>query len=107
MLHEPATPAGRDPSGPYKMQLGIRMFIFYLLFYASFVAINLIFPSMMGMIIFQGLNLATVYGFALIVVALIEALIYDAFCRNKEAEFSQAKKQQNDSAGSQKGKGAI
>ena len=41
MLHEPATPAGKDPAGPYKARLGIRMFVFYALFYASFVAINL------------------------------------------------------------------
>jgi hypothetical protein len=41
----------------------------------------------------MGLNLATVYGIALIIVALIEALIYDAMCRRKEAEFARAEKQ--------------
>lgn len=40
----------------------------------------------MGEIVLAGLNLATVYGFALIIVALIEALVYDAMCRRKEAE---------------------
>ena len=48
----------------------------------------------MGTIVFAGLNLATVYGFALIIVALIAALIYDALCRRKEAEFARAEKQQ-------------
>lgn len=95
MLHEPATPAAKDPSGPYKIKLGVRMFIVYMLFYAVFVAINLIFPKSMGTIIFAGLNLVTVYGFALIIVALIEALIYDFFCRKKEAFY----KKQEDSAG--------
>jgi hypothetical protein len=90
MLHEPAKPVGKDPAGPYKMRLGIWMFVFYSLFYASFVAINLISPRTMGAILFLGLNLATVYGFALIIVALIEALVYDAMCRKKEAEFAQA-----------------
>lgn len=85
MLHEPATPAEKDPSGPYKIKLGVRMFIIYLLFYASFVAINLISPKSMALIVFAGLNLATVFGFALIIVALIEALIYDGLCRKKEA----------------------
>ncbi len=47
----------------------------------------------MGTIVFAGLNLATVYGFALIIVALIEALIYDCMCRKKEAEYAQAEKQ--------------
>jgi hypothetical protein len=96
MLHEPATPAGKDLAGPYKMRLGIRMFIFYTLFYAGFVAINLLFPLAMGTIIFMGLNLATVYGFALIIVALIEALVYNAFCSRKEAQFASAERHQGD-----------
>ena len=104
MLHEPATPAGKDPASPYKTRLGIRMFIVYAIFYAGFVAINLISPLTMSTIVFAGLNLATVYGFALIIGALIEALIYDALCRRKEAEFARAEKQQSDQASSGKGK---
>ena len=96
MLHEPAKPVGKDPAGPYKMRLGIWMFVAYSLFYASFVAINLIFPLAMGRVVFLGLNLATVYGFALIVVALIEALVYDALCRKKEAELAQTETQHAD-----------
>lgn len=92
MLHEPATPAGKDPAGPYKTRLGIWMFVFYSIFYASFVAINLLNPLAMAAIVFAGLNLATVYGFALIIVALIEALVYDGMCRKKEAEFAKAEK---------------
>ncbi len=88
MHHEPATPAGKDPAGPYKARLGIWMFAFYALFYAGFVAINLLSPQTMGMTVLAGLNLATVYGFALIIGALIEALIYDALCRKKEAELA-------------------
>lgn len=102
MLHEPATPVGKDPAGPYKMRLGIWMFVFYALFYASFVAINLLSPLAMAAIVFAGLNLATVYGFMLIIVALIEALIYDAMCRKKEAEFAQAEKAMNDKGKSKK-----
>jgi hypothetical protein len=94
MLHEPATPAGKDPAGPYKMRLGIRMFFAYSLFYASFVAINLLSPETMGAIVFAGLNLATVYGFALIIVALIEALVYNRMCRRKEAELAHSAEQQ-------------
>lgn len=84
MLHEPAKPVGEDPAEPYKVRLGIWMFLFYGLFYAGFVAINLIRPLLMEASVFMGLNLATVYGFALIVVALIEALIYDYLCRRQE-----------------------
>lgn len=104
MLHEPATPVGKDPTGPYKMRLGIWMFAFYSLFYASFVAINLLNPMAMGAIVFWGLNLATVFGFTLIIVALIEALIYDALCRKKEVEFARSEKQ-TDSKSSLEGRG--
>jgi len=86
MIHEPATPVGKDPAGPYKMRLGLWMFLFYSLFYAGFVAINLLSPLAMSKIVFAGLNLATVYGLLLIIVALIEALVYNALCHKKEAE---------------------
>lgn len=104
MQHEPATPAGKDPAGPYKMRLGIWMFVFYSLFYAGFVAINLLSPRAMGTIILAGLNLATVYGFALIVVALIEALVYDGMCRKKEAELAPAGKHRGGKKTSKKAK---
>ena len=89
MSHEPAPPVGKDLTRLYKVRLGIWMFVFYSLFYAGFVAINLISPQTMATIIVAGLNLATVYGFSLIVVALIEALIYDWMCRKKEADSEQ------------------
>ena len=84
MLHEPAAQSGKDSAAPYKSRLGVWMFVFYSLFYAGFVAINLGAPLMMEATVFMGLNLATVYGFALIIVALIQALIYDELCRTKE-----------------------
>lgn len=93
MLHEPATPAGKDPAAPYKMRLGLKMFAAYAIFYAGFVAINLLSPLTMATIVFAGLNLATVYGFALIIVALVQALIYNVLCNRKEAEFARAEQQ--------------
>jgi len=84
MLHAPATPTGKDPAAAYKTRLGIWMFLFYLLFYAVFVAINVGRPLLMERTVCMGLNLATVYGFALIVAALLQALVYDALCRSRE-----------------------
>lgn len=84
MLHEPAKPTGRDLAASYKMRLGVWMFLVYSLFYAGFVAINLINPLAMEKEIVFGLNLAVVYGFGLIVVALIFALIYNHLCNAKE-----------------------
>lgn len=84
MLHEPAVPVGKDPAQHYKMRLGVWMVICYSLFYAGFVAINLLRPLLMEKPILAGLNLATVYGFALILVALVQALVYDGMCRAQE-----------------------
>lgn len=99
MLHEPAAPVEKNPAGPYKTRLGIWMFVLYSLFYAGFVAINLASPTSMASVVFAGLNLATVYGFALIIVALIAALIYNAMCNRKEAELA------DQPGASEKGKG--
>jgi hypothetical protein len=60
------------------------MFACYSLFYAVFVAINLKWPLLMERPVLAGMNLATVYGFALIFVALAQALVYDALCRRRE-----------------------
>lgn len=84
MLHQPASSGGKDPAAPYKSRVGVRMFILYALFYAGFVIINLTSPLSMEKIVLMGLNLATVYGFALIIVALLLALVYDALCRKQE-----------------------
>ncbi len=84
MLHEPAAQSGHDPSASYKARLGVWMFICYCLFYISFVVINLSRPLWMEVKVLLGMNLATVYGFALIIVALVQAVIYDALCRAHE-----------------------
>ena len=88
MLHDPATPSGRDPAAPYKARLGLRMFALYTVFYAGFVAITFLSPLTMATIVVAGLNLATVYGMALIIAAVVQALVYNAMCRRKEAEFA-------------------
>jgi uncharacterized membrane protein (DUF485 family) len=88
MLHEPATPSGRDPAGPYKARLGIWMFALYTVFYAGFVAINLLSPPTMATIVVAGLNLATVYGMGLIVLAIVQALIYNHMCTRREDELA-------------------
>lgn len=84
MLHAPAAPVGKDPAASYKSRLGIWMFLCYLVIYVVFVAINVARPLLMERIVWRGMNLATVYGFALIVIALLQALIYDALCRSRE-----------------------
>ena len=71
-------------SAPKLGNLGVFMFIPYAIVYTGFVAINLIKPTLMEAIIIFGLNLAVVYGFGLILFALILALIYNHKCASKE-----------------------
>lgn len=86
MLHEPAAQCGPDASAEYKQNIGVWMFLLYAVVYAVFVAINLLRPLWMEKTVFFGLNLAVVYGFALILFALIEALIYNHMCGSHEAD---------------------
>jgi uncharacterized membrane protein (DUF485 family) len=96
MLHEPASPSGKDPAAAYKSRLGVQMFAFYTVFYAGFVAINLLSPLTMATIVIAGLNLATVYGMALIVLALVQALVYNRKCSRKEQELARLEASKSD-----------
>jgi uncharacterized membrane protein (DUF485 family) len=42
----------------------------------------------MGIIVMAGLNLACVYGFGLIILAIIMGLIYNYMCTQKEYELN-------------------
>lgn len=85
MFHEPAAQSGKDPAFEYKRGLGIKMFIAYALFYAGFIVINLLDPTLMESVVFADLNLAVVYGFSLIIIALVLALFYNQACSKREA----------------------
>lgn len=89
MLHGPARQSGPDPASGYKTRLGVIMFIIYCIVYVGFVMMNVVSEGRaMQMIVFRGLNLAVVYGFGLIVFALILALVYNHLCTRKERELS-------------------
>jgi len=90
MLHEPAAQSGPDHAMGFKSKLGVRMFLIYAVVYAGFVAINIISPLTMEKVIVLGLNLAAVYGFGLIVFALLLALIYNSACSKREKEVNGA-----------------
>jgi uncharacterized membrane protein (DUF485 family) len=84
VLHQPAAPAGQDPAFAFKRRLGVILFALYALVYAGFVLINLLHPRLMGRLALGGLNLAVVYGFGLILFALLLALLYNAACNRRE-----------------------
>ncbi len=67
----------------YNTRLGLWLFLVYTSLYVGFVLINTFAADTMDMIVFAGLNLAIVYGFGLILAALVMALIYGAMCRTE------------------------
>ncbi|MHB0911844.1 MAG: DUF485 domain-containing protein [Armatimonadota bacterium] len=89
MDHGPSTEWGKDHASEYKTRLGLWMFLVYSIVYAGFVAINSIWPKLMERVV-GSVNLAVVYGFALIVLALVMALIYNALSGRAEERFNNA-----------------
>jgi uncharacterized membrane protein (DUF485 family) len=59
----------------------VILFIVYVLFYGGFMALSAFSPDTMSQPFLGGANLAVVYGFALIIAALVLALIYMKLCR--------------------------
>lgn len=67
-------------------RLGLILFFVYLAFYATFVLLAAFSPETMERLPWAGVNLAIWYGFALIIVAFVLALIYGALCHPSEPE---------------------
>ena len=89
MLHEPvAQDEGEDFAAEYKTKIGIRLFFVYGLVFAGFVAINTFAPAVMGRIVLFGLNLAIIYGFFLIIFAVVLGMVYNNMCTAKEKELN-------------------
>ena len=85
MLHEPTNVVtGTDHAAPKKAKLGIILFFVYTLIYAGFVIIGLTKPELMGMEIVGEQNIAIVYGFGLIILAIVMGFIYNYFCTRME-----------------------
>ncbi len=65
---------------------GFVLFVIYLLLYGGFVFLNAFAADVMEMTPIAGVNLAILYGFGLIVAAIVLALVYGFLCRNEPAE---------------------
>jgi uncharacterized membrane protein (DUF485 family) len=83
MDHGPATEWKKEESEAYKTKLGLIMFAIYVPVYLLFVFICVLAPKLVGSDI-GSLNLAIVFGFGLIILAIIQALIYNALCSRRE-----------------------
>ncbi len=86
--HHHTTPAEvRDRlSESYNARLGLILFSVYCTCYGAYVGINAFRPAMMDDVVFLGLNLAVLSGFALIAGALFLALVYMILCRSPQTQ---------------------
>jgi uncharacterized membrane protein (DUF485 family) len=79
------TPAAKDQEEKavvaHNTRIGVVLFIVYVVFYGGFMALSAFSPETMSEPFLGGVNVAVVYGFALIIVPLVLALIYTKLCR--------------------------
>ncbi|MDR3601681.1 MAG: DUF485 domain-containing protein [Desulfosporosinus sp.] len=84
MSHGPATQWKENKTlEKKKARLGVVMFVIYTVIYAGFILINVFDNSMMRITI-GSFNVAIVYGFGLIILALVLAIFYNQVCTNAE-----------------------
>jgi uncharacterized membrane protein (DUF485 family) len=86
-MHGPAAKLGKDNASPAKSKLGLILFGVYSLIYAGFVVITVASPASMGMPVF-GMNLASAYGFGLILLAIVMGLAYNHICTGLEKKLN-------------------
>ena len=83
MSHGPATEWKKEKSEGFKSKLGLIMFAAYAALYLAFVFLCVLSPRLMATKV-GGLNLAIAFGFALIVIAIVQALVYNFICSRRE-----------------------
>jgi uncharacterized membrane protein (DUF485 family) len=71
----------------YNTRVGVILFAVYILFYGGFVAMSAFQHETMAQPFLAGVSLAILYGFALIIVALVLALVYMKICRHSNHTF--------------------
>ncbi len=88
-----AIPVSGSTSQADNARLGLRLFFVYSLFYLGFVIVCAFFPSWSGWELVPGLNLAIVWGFALIGLAFLLALVYGVACKAERVGLEESKEQ--------------
>lgn len=83
-MHGPAAKMEADKAAAKKSKLGVILFIIYTLLYSGFVMIGLINPELLGLHVIGKQNLSIVYGFGLIILAIVMGFIYNAICTRME-----------------------
>ena len=73
---------------PRQSRIGLLLFVIYMALYAGFVGINAFSPALMKWTPLAGVNLAVLYGFGLIIAAILMAFLY-GFLGNTAGDESQ------------------
>lgn len=92
MFHGEAAKLEKDGAIALKTKIGLILFGVYSLIYAGFIIINTLTPRAMGTQVFLGLNLAVVYGFGLIFLAIIMGVVYNHVCTKLEDKINKSSK---------------
>lgn len=92
-MHGPAAKLDKDHAAEKKAKLGLILFLFYIIIYSGFVVIGLVDPELMGVHLIGKQNIAIVYGFGLIILAIIMGFIYNAICTNMENKMNKSKEE--------------
>jgi len=75
----------KDKNERYNTKLGLIMFAIYTSVYLAFVLISVLSPRSMAVDV-GGLNLAVVYGFGLIILGIVQALVYNYMVGKRESK---------------------
>jgi uncharacterized membrane protein (DUF485 family) len=65
----------------HNTRIGVLLFGVYVVFYGGFMVLSAFWPTAMSRSSAGGVNLAVAYGFGLIGLALVLAVIYTCVCR--------------------------
>ena len=84
MHHGPAAKLEADKSASKKAKLGLILFLVYAMIYAGFVFIGLSNLELLSNHVIGKQNLAIVYGFGLIILAMVMGFVYHFFCTRFE-----------------------
>jgi uncharacterized membrane protein (DUF485 family) len=74
-----------EKSEGFKTRLGIIMFAIFTPIYLSFILVSVMSPSFMATDLGQ-VNVAIMYGFGIIILAVALAVIYNYICSSKEKD---------------------
>ena len=84
-------------------RIGMVLFVVYLVLYGGFVFLNAFSADTMESTPIPGVNLAILYGFGLIIAALLLALLYGFLCRTDESDASRPAASVSDSETAKEG----